>query len=76
MGYEHIHDVVFPVELLADETVRITIRVQAVPGTLPARLAGPVVIALQNAALAGYLRATADHVRASNPTPPPNGAPS
>ena len=66
----------FTVELLADETVRVTIRVQAVPGTFAARLAGPVVITLQNSALAGYLRATADHVRASNPIPPPNGAPS
>jgi uncharacterized protein (UPF0548 family) len=49
-------------ELRDDGTVRVTIRVQAGPATLPARSIAPVVRRLQAAALSGYLRAAADFV--------------
>jgi len=60
----------FSVELLDDGTVRATIRVQAVPATLPARLAAPVVRWLQGAALRGYLRAIAAAVASPEQTDP------
>lgn len=52
----------FLVEHLDDSTVRATIRVQAGPGTRPARAVAPVVRRLQHAAVDAYLRAIADHV--------------
>ena len=52
----------YTAELRDDGTVRVTIRVQAGPATLPARALAPVVRRLQAAALSGYLRAAADFV--------------
>jgi uncharacterized protein (UPF0548 family) len=52
----------YTAELHGDGRVRVTIRVQAGPATLPARAIAPVVRWLQAAALRGYLRAVADHV--------------
>ena len=52
----------FVVEHLDDGTVRVTIRVQAGPGTLAARAVAPLVRRLQAAAIERYLRAVADHV--------------
>ena len=55
----------FEVARLADETVRVTIRVQAGPGTLAAQLVAPVVRVLQRAALRGYLKAISQYVAAA-----------
>ncbi len=52
----------YTAELLDDGTVRVTIRLQAGPATLPARAIAPVVRWLQAAALCGYLRGVADYV--------------
>jgi uncharacterized protein (UPF0548 family) len=52
----------YTAEMRDDGTVRVTIRVQAGPATLPARVLAPVVRRLQAAALRGYLRAVADYV--------------
>ena len=52
----------FDVTWLADDTVRITIRVRAGAATLAARAAGPIVRRLQAAALYSYLDAIARHV--------------
>ncbi len=53
----------FVVEHLDDGTVRVTIRLQAIAGSVAARAGGPLVRYLQAAAVHGYLRAIADHVR-------------
>ena len=53
----------FLVEWRDDDVVRFTIRVEADVASLPARLIAPIVRWLQAAALRGYLRAVADHVR-------------
>ena len=55
----------FVVEHLDDGTVRVTIRVQAGPGTRAAQAVAPVVSRLQSAAIDRYLRAIAEHVTAS-----------
>lgn len=52
----------FMVELLPDGVVRATIRVDAVPATVPARVVAPLVRRLQTTALRGYLDAIARHV--------------
>lgn len=52
----------FMVEHLPDDTVRATIRVDAEPGTIPARATAPLVRRLQLTALHGYLDAIAAHV--------------
>ena len=57
----------FVVEHLDDDSVRATIRVQAGPGTLPAHAVGPLVRAVQHAAVDGYLSAIARHVNAQLP---------
>ncbi len=54
----------YTAELRDDGTVRVTIRVQGGPATLPARAISPVVRRLQAAALRGYLRAVVDYVAA------------
>ena len=56
----------FLIERAPDGTVTATIRVDATPATLPARLAHPAVMAIQRRALRGYLQAIIDHV--ANPT--------
>jgi uncharacterized protein (UPF0548 family) len=56
----------FTVEWLSDDTVRATIRVQARPATLAARVAGPLGGWLQRAALRRYLRAITEHVTSEN----------
>jgi uncharacterized protein (UPF0548 family) len=56
----------FTVEWLPDDTVRVTIRVQAGPATLAARAAGPIVRWLQHAALRRYLRAITEDVTRAN----------
>ncbi|MDQ3757910.1 MAG: DUF1990 domain-containing protein, partial [Actinomycetota bacterium] len=52
----------FEVRLLADDTVRFTIRVHARPAAVLVPLA-PLVGVVQRAALRAYLHAVADHVR-------------
>ena len=55
----------FDVEQLPDDTIRVVIRVRAVPASLAARAAGPIALRLQAAALRGYLDAIAGHVTAT-----------
>jgi uncharacterized protein (UPF0548 family) len=56
----------FTVEWRPDDTVRATIRVQARPATLAARVAGPLGGWLQRAALRRYLRAITEYVTREN----------
>jgi uncharacterized protein (UPF0548 family) len=67
-GHPEAGEESFVVERRGDGEVRFTICVDAVPGTLPARLAAPVVRIGQRRALRTYLRSIGDHVAGSRPS--------
>lgn len=57
----------FALDLLQDDTLRMTIRVRAEPATRVGRAVSPIVKYLQTAALRRYLAAVDDHVRGGSP---------
>jgi uncharacterized protein (UPF0548 family) len=61
-GHAERGEETFLIERQTDGTVTATVRVDARPATLPARLAAPIVRRLQGIAAGRYLMAIADHV--------------
>ena len=62
-GHQERGEELFLVEHLDDDTVRATLRVDAVISSTPARLVAPAVRAFQRHALHRYLDAWRSHVR-------------
>ena len=69
-GHPERGEEAFIVDLLDDESIRLTIRVAAEPATRIGRLLAPIVRLLQRAALRRYLAAVADHVSPRSPRVP------
>ncbi len=67
-GHQERGEESFLIEHLDDDSVRATIRVDAVAATLVARLAAPAVRVIQRRALRGYLKALQAHVRTTQET--------
>lgn len=60
-GHAERGEETFLIERQTDGTVTATVRVDAVPATLPAQLAAPIIRRLQGFAARRYLKAIADH---------------